>query len=41
VSHILVIDDDRDLCFILQEVLRAEGYKVSVAPDGAQGIALQ
>ena len=41
VSHILVIDDDRDLCFILQEMLRAEGYKVSVAGDGAQGIALQ
>jgi DNA-binding response OmpR family regulator len=41
VSHILVIDDDRDLCFILQEVLRAEGYEVSVAADGAQGIALQ
>jgi DNA-binding response OmpR family regulator len=41
VSHILVIDDDSDLRFILQEVLRAEGYKVSVAADGAQGIALQ
>jgi hypothetical protein len=41
VSHILVIDDDNDLCFILHEVRRAEGYKVSVAADGAQGIALQ
>jgi len=41
VSHILVIDDDNDLCFILQEVLRAGGYTVSVAGDGAQGIALQ
>jgi DNA-binding response OmpR family regulator len=41
VSHILVIDDDSDLCFILQELLRAEGHKVSVAADGAQGIALQ
>ena len=40
-SHILVIDDDNDLCFILREVLRAEGYKVSMAADGEQGIALQ
>jgi DNA-binding NtrC family response regulator len=41
VSHIFVIDDDNDICFILQEVLRAEGYKVSMAADGAQGIELQ
>ena len=40
-SHILVIDDDIDLRVIFQEALRAEGYKVSVAGDGAQGIALQ
>jgi DNA-binding response OmpR family regulator len=39
--HILVIDDDIDLCLLMQEVLRAEGHKVSVAADGAQGIALQ
>ncbi len=41
VSHILVIDDDNDLRVIFQEALRAEGYEVSVAADGAQGIALQ
>jgi signal transduction histidine kinase/DNA-binding response OmpR family regulator len=40
-SHILVIDDDRDLCFVMEEMLRAEGYKVSVANDGEQGIKLQ
>jgi len=40
-SHILVIDDDIDLRVIFQEALRAEGYEVSVAADGAQGIALQ
>jgi DNA-binding response OmpR family regulator len=39
-SHILVIDDDRDLCFVMVEMLRAEGYKVSVANDGEQGIKL-
>jgi DNA-binding response OmpR family regulator len=41
VSHILVIDDDIDLRVTLQEALQAEGYKVSVAADGAQGIASQ
>jgi len=41
VKHILVIDDDSDLCTMIQELLRAEGYKVSVAADGEQGIALQ
>jgi DNA-binding response OmpR family regulator len=41
VLHILVIDDDIDLCLLLQEGLQAEGYRVSVAADGAQGIALQ
>jgi DNA-binding NtrC family response regulator len=40
-SHILVIDDDIDLRAILQEALQAEGYIVSVAADGEQGIALQ
>jgi DNA-binding response OmpR family regulator len=40
VSHILIIDDDSDLRTIMQEVLLAEGYEVSVAADGEQGIAL-
>lgn len=39
--HILVIDDDIDLRDVMQEALRAEGYEVSVAADGAQGIGLQ
>jgi DNA-binding response OmpR family regulator len=41
VSHILIIDDDSDLRIMMQEVLLAEGYKVSVAGDGELGIALQ
>jgi DNA-binding response OmpR family regulator len=41
VWHILVIDDDIDLRITLQEALRAEGYQVSVARDGEQGIASQ
>jgi DNA-binding response OmpR family regulator len=40
-SHILVIDDDIDLRVIMQEALQAAGYEVSMAADGAQGIALQ
>jgi DNA-binding response OmpR family regulator len=40
-SHILVIDDDNDLRLIIKEVLRAEGYRVSVAADGEQGNMLQ
>jgi DNA-binding response OmpR family regulator len=41
VKGILLIDDDSDLCIMMQEVLQAQGYKVSVAADGEQGIALQ
>jgi CheY-like chemotaxis protein len=41
VARILVIDDDSDLRLMVQEVLRAGGYEVSVAADGEQGIALQ
>ena len=40
-SRILIIDDDINLCLILHEVLRDEGYEVSVAADGAKGIKLQ
>jgi DNA-binding response OmpR family regulator len=41
VSHILIIDDDADLCLIMREVLQTTGYEVSLAADGAQGIACQ
>ena len=40
-SHILIIDDDSDLRAMIQEVLLAEGYRVSVAGDGELGVALQ
>jgi DNA-binding response OmpR family regulator len=40
-SHILIIDDDSDLRTMMQEALLAEGYRVLVAADGEQGIALQ
>jgi DNA-binding response OmpR family regulator len=41
VPRILVIDDDIDLCLVMREVLKAEGYEVSLATDGAQGIGSQ
>jgi DNA-binding response OmpR family regulator len=33
----LVIDDDSHLCTMMQEILRAEGYEISVPADGEQG----
>ncbi|HEU0154644.1 MAG TPA: response regulator [Stellaceae bacterium] len=33
-AHILVVDDQREICEIVQDYLSAEGYRVSVAHDG-------
>jgi DNA-binding response OmpR family regulator len=35
---ILVIDDDRDLCDLLGEYLRPEGFEVEAAYDGEKGL---
>ena len=35
---ILVIDDDRDLCDLLDEYLRPEGFEVETAYDGDKGL---
>jgi two-component system, OmpR family, response regulator CpxR len=37
--HILIIDDDIELCDLLNEYLSAEGYMVSTCHDGQQGLA--
>jgi len=37
-SHILIIDDDVELCELLQEYLEAEGFTIDVVHDGKQGI---
>lgn len=37
-SHILLIDDDRDLAELLGEYLDAEGYRLSAAYSGEDGI---
>ncbi|MCK4346685.1 MAG: response regulator [Bacteroidales bacterium] len=39
-AHILIIDDDKDFRQMLQEMLEREGYAVSSAVDGAEGIKL-
>ncbi len=38
-KHILVVDDDREVTDLLENVLSRQGYKVSVALDGNLGIA--
>ncbi len=39
-AHILVIDDDSDILYILTELLTGERHTVEVASDGKAGIAL-
>jgi two-component system OmpR family response regulator len=33
-GHILVVDDQREVCDLVQEYLSGEGYRVSIAQDG-------
>lgn len=39
-KKILVIDDENDLLFILEQVLIANGYEVRTAKDGEEGMAV-
>jgi two-component system, OmpR family, response regulator len=34
-SHVLVVDDQKEICDVVQEYLSGEGYRVSAAADGA------
>lgn len=34
-AHILVVDDQQEICDVVQEYLTGEGYRVSAAHDGA------
>src|SRR5436309_6233693 len=34
-GHILVVDDQREICDVVEEYLTGEGYRVSTAHDGA------
>ena len=38
VPQILVIDDEPDLCYLLEDILGEEGYEVITTPDGFEGI---
>jgi len=37
-SHILVIDDEPGIRTVLRDVLNDEGYRVTVAEDGFEGL---
>ena len=39
-KHVLVVDDNVDLALTYQELLQLQGYRVSVAHDGAQALKL-
>lgn len=39
-KHVLVVEDDRDIRESVVEVLEDEGYVVSAASDGQQGLVL-
>jgi two-component system, OmpR family, response regulator len=34
IAHILVVDDDEEICLLLERYLRAQGFRVSVANHG-------
>ena len=37
-NHILVIDDEENMCHMLSAILKKAGYRVNTARDGAEGI---
>ncbi|MBU4184845.1 MAG: response regulator [Proteobacteria bacterium] len=37
-KHILVVDDEPDMCWNFRQILEAEGYKVSTANGGEEAI---
>jgi two-component system, OmpR family, response regulator len=39
-SHILIVDDDKELCTLLSKFLTRQGYRVSVAHNGAAMTAI-
>ena len=34
-GHILIVDDQQEICDVVQEYLTGEGFRVSTAHDGA------
>ena len=39
-KDVLVVDDDKDICAILRDVLEAEGYRVTVAHNGQEALSV-
>ena len=39
-EHLLIVDDDREMRDLLRKVLEKEGYRVSVAGDGREALAV-
>lgn len=37
-SKVLIVDDDREICGLLHELLEQEGYQVRVATDGLEAL---
>src|ERR1700722_4035543 len=37
-EHVLVVDDDIELCSLVQEFLTAEGFSLKAVHDGEQGL---
>jgi CheY-like chemotaxis protein len=37
-AHILIIDDDQPIRMMLRKMLESEGYEITEAADGAEGI---
>ena len=35
-GHILVVDDEREICDLIREYHTSEGYRVSTAHDGVE-----
>jgi len=33
-AHLLIVDDDKELCSLLSKFLTGQGYRVSIAHDG-------
>ncbi|MCX5970078.1 MAG: response regulator [Coprothermobacterota bacterium] len=38
-KSVLVVDDEKEICWLLQQILIQEGYQVSTAHSGKEGLA--
>jgi DNA-binding NtrC family response regulator len=39
-NRILLVEDDKDLCALMHEILQNDGYEIETAHNGAQALAL-